>query len=786
MEQFIYTPFTETREEEKKDTRQIINQFLFHWPVFLMSLLMTIAIAIFYIKNSAPVYLVKSKLSIKDDKNKATADKDAALQQLNLSTSPKLAESEVEIIRSRPIVKTVVDELQLWTHYSMRTGLKTSDLYSNSPVKFKFLGDPAAITAFRFKVTLRDKDRYVATFEDDSEINASFNTTFESEFGKWQLVPTDKWKKYIGKTIQIKLQNPEKTVTDYQMNIGIFLNKTTPIVDLKIEEVDPKRGAKILNHLVAAYKRSNILDKNKETQSTLKFIDERLVSLKEELTDVEKDVEGYKSSIGLTDISSKSQFLLDNVQTNDKRLNEVNVQLNVINGVKDYLNSANKNETPPATIGIDDPGLVSLVSQLTKLQLERDRQLAITPESNPLFVPLNKQISSTKYALRENVSSIESSLKATKRQLLSFNSTFESGIKNMPGQERQYVSIKRQQGIKESLYIYLLQKREEIALSYASTLTDARTVEEAYYGLPQSRKKVPLAIAVLFGIAMPAILISARTKIRDKVMTKSDIEKLTAAPIICELMQEPSKKPLVVMNKGAFAIGEQIRALRTSIIRAYDRTGKVILFTSSVAKEGKSYVTSNIGVSLAILGKKTVILELDLRKPQIAKNFNLPETEQPGLADYLSGRAAIEDILSPSGLHPNLFLMRAGSIPANPSELLEGHRMEQLINALRIEFDNVLIDSPPLHLVTDAMILAPLCDMTMYMIRHNYTPKAELKFIDKIFRDNKLFNMNLVFNGVSMDSRFGYEIDYGYYKDRNNKPRWHAIFENFSSRLLLQ
>ncbi|WP_442590905.1 GumC family protein [Pedobacter sp. AW31-3R] len=785
MEQFIYTPFTETREEEKKDTRQVMNQYLFHWPVFIISLMVTMALAFVYIKHATPVYLVKAKLSIKDDKNKTATDKDAALQQLNISTSPKLAESEVEILRSRPIIKTIVEELQLWCTYSMRNGFRTADLYSSSPVKFKFLGDLADLKDFNFKITFMPAGRYLVTFEDDKEINASFSSTFESEFGKWQLIPTENLKKYAGKTISISLRNPEKTITAYQMNIGIFLNKTTPIVDLKIEDVEPKRGAKILNRLVAAYQRSNIIDKNKETQSTLKFIDERLDSLKMELTAVEKDVEGYKSSIGLTDISSKSQFLLNNVETNDKQLNEVNIQLNIINGLKRYLNSSNENETPPSTVGLEDPGLNNLATQLTKLQLERAKDLATTPESNPMFVSKNKQISSTKRAFSENIYSMESSLLATKRQLMSFNSKFESGIKDMPGQERQYVSIKRQQGIKESLYIYLLQKREEVALSYASTLTDARTVEEAYYGLPQSNKKMPLAIALVFGIAIPVVLISTRNTIRDKVMTKTDIEQVTSAPVICELIQESSKKPIVVLNKGAFAIGEQIRALRTSILRAYDRKGKVILFTSSIAKEGKSYVASNIGVSLAILGKKTVILELDLRKPQIAKNFNLPETVQPGLSDYLAGLASMEDILSPSGVHPNLYIMRAGRIPSNPSELLEGYKMEQLINALRIEFDNVLLDSPPLHLVTDAMILAPLCDMTMYMLRHNYTPKSELKFIDKIFRDHKLFNMHLVFNGVRMDSRFGYEINYGYYKDQEDTPAWHSLFGNFSSRLLL-
>src|SRR5690606_10710074 len=346
--------------------------------------------------------------------------------------------------------------------------------------------------------------------------------------------------------------------TAYQSKINTVINNKAPILDLSIKDEVPERGAEVLASLIDTYKRFNIIDKNKETESTLRFIDERLSSLTGELTAVEKDVEGYKSSVGLTDVSSKSQSFLDNVQVNDARLNEVNIQLNVIQGIEQYIRSETNPGTPPATIGITDPSLVNLVEQLSELQIKKDRLLAITPENNPLFIPINQQIVSLRNAIKENVGSIKTSLINTRNQLNQINSRFEAGIRSMPSQERQYISIKRQQAIKENLYVYLLQKREEVALSYASTLTDARTVEQPYYGDPESEKKVPIIIALLTGLLLPVGIISGRASLRRRVMTREDIAAVTAAQVACELMEDRNRKGIVVFSRTA--IGEQIRS----------------------------------------------------------------------------------------------------------------------------------------------------------------------------------------------------------------------------------
>lgn len=781
-EQFILTPYTEV-ESEKKDLREILNQYLYHWPLFVLSILIALGLAFLYIENKKPIYHVKAKLSIKDEKQ-SSSDKTAILQELNLSTAPKLVESEVEILKSRPIISRIVKDLKLWVTYRERINYTYNDLYVATPVKFILLNPSKKLKEQNIEITIKSKDDYLINKSDGEVVRASFKDIITSDFGKWKLTPTSTLNGYIGKTISIYFENPESTISEYQSRISADLNKTAPIIEIKIDEEVPERGVDVLNNLIAVYKNFNVADKNKETQNTLKFIDARLALLTGELTEVEKDVEGYKSSIGLTDISSQSRVYLENAQTNDGKMNEVNVQLNVIEAIEAYVNSPNNAGNVPATIGITDPGLVNLVEQLTKLQIQRDKLLSITPENNPIFAPLNRQIGSTKVAIKESIRNIKSSLFVTRKQLQRFNSNVESSIKNIPGQERKYVSIKRQQSIKESLYIYLLQKREEVALSYASILTDARTVEGAYYEEPLSRKEYPLTIALILGLLIPAGLISGRQALRNRVLTRKEIEKAVGCPIICELVQENSGAPLVVLNRNANAIGEQFRALRTNLLHLYKKQerGKVMLFTSSIAGEGKSYIASNISASLAISGKKTIILELDLRKPKITKVFNL-QASRPGLSELLSGKASKEDVIQSSGIHPNLFVMSSGSIPDNPTELLESERMELLINELRLEFDNVLIDSPPLRLVADAMILAKMTDVTLYVIRQGHTGKSDLKFIRQVHEEQKLPNINLIFNGIQSGRYgYGYNYDYSYYDAKSKGERRILSVSNIISR----
>jgi tyrosine-protein kinase Etk/Wzc len=782
-EKIIYLPSSPTEELEEKNFRSIISRYLYHWPMFLISLALAFGLAFVYIQSLKTVHQVTAKITIKDEESQAS-EKDAALQQLNISSQPKLIESEIEIIRSRPMIGKLVNDLDLWVSYVEPGRFKDVDLFDASPVKFKMLKSANTRRNTEYTVTILSSERFSFREDEGKNLTANFGSAVNTALGTWKLNLQPNSEQWIGKEIKLRLRNPEDVITGYQSAIGTVINKSAPIIDLKIVDEVPQRGELVLNRLIEDYKKFNINEKNKETESTLRFIDQRLALLTGELTSAEKDVEGYKSSIGLTDISSKSQYYLQNVQMNDTKLSEVDLQLNAISEIEKYSNSKDAGNVP-ATIGMADPGLVSLVSELSKLQLQKDRLLAITPAGNPIFNTLDEQIKSTKHALRQNIQSIKTSLTSTRRQLAKVGNKIEGSIKSIPGQERQYVSIKRQQGTKETLYLYLLQKREEVAMSYASTLTDVHTVESAFSRPLPSKKPMIYSFAFIAGLLLPVGFIFARQTLRNKVLTTKEIEKATRVQVISEIVNEQGVVPIVIANsRNSSPIGEQFRALRTNLsqINNNQEKGKVILFTSSISGEGKSFVSSNIAVSLALSGRKTIILELDLRKPKLTKIFNL-STTGPGLGDLLNGEATKEEVIQQTSQHANLHAMRAGGVVDNPSELLESKHMVDLIETLRDEYDTILIDSPPLRLVTDAMILAPLSDMTMYLIRQGYTGKEELEFIKQLEDENMLPNLRLIFNGLENDRYgYGYNYDNSYYTGTpatDAKNRMQNFFKRF-------
>ncbi|MCC8408170.1 polysaccharide biosynthesis tyrosine autokinase [Mucilaginibacter sp. UR6-1] len=767
---FLTTAGVDNGDDSSKDLRGLFAKYLHSWPYFVACLLVAFGAAYIHVRNTKPVYDVKAKLAIKDDKS-ASAEQQA-LEKIDLAGQPKDIESELEVIRSRPLIRQVVDDLQLWTNYKAAESYSDDDIYATTPVRLNLLATKNGPAYQSVTIQIKDAGSFMLINGDEESGPYKFNTTLKSGFGKWSLSATPYITDYIGKKISINTQSPEDVVTYYQNVVLVSLNKDAPIIEMELEDGVPERGKAFLNQLIKVYKLSSIEDKKRATQSTLKFIDVRLSSLSGELTSVEKDVEGFKSSRGLTDISSKSKFYLDNVQSNDTRLSEVNVQLNVINGIERYVNSTNNEGSVPATLGISDPGLISFVDQLSKLQLQRDRLLATTPEQNPIFEPINRQINATKAAIKENIKGIKSSLVSVQRELQQNNSGFEASIKNIPGQERQYISIKRQQSIKENLYIYLLQKKEEVSLSYASTLTGIHTVEEPYYISPKSKKQVPYVLAFLMGLGIPAAFIYGRDMIKNKVVSRAEIEKALTAPVIAEINQEKASKGIVMFDKKGYVIAEQFRVLRTNLqMLLQNKTGRVIMCTSSVGGEGKSFVTSNMAAVLAATNRRVVVLELDMRRPKLTETLKF-DAGKPGLSNYFKGEATLEQIVQVSPVHKNIMVIGAGVIPENPSELLIGDELDILIHNLRKEYDDILIDTPPLHLVTDASILARVCDATLYLIKQGYTDKSELKFIKQVINEDQLPNLNIVFNGIQRTKYgYGYNYDDSYYINTKHKKR---------------
>ncbi|MVN22049.1 GumC family protein [Mucilaginibacter arboris] len=779
-----FTTFTiPEKKAQATDIKSAFNRYLYHWPLFILGLIIAMAGLFFYLKIAKPVYEIKASLQIKDEKK--TPDQQLALEKLDLVNNAKIIENEIEVLKSKQLIGQVVQDLKLWVSYQKKEGfLAEQDLYKSTPIIFNLLESNGNFNNKKFNIVIKDKNSFYLQLSNGKLKELSFKDHFTNSFGTWKLEPTATLPQYQGETIVITLTDPDNTALQYQKAIDVSLsNKLATTLALSLNDAVPQRGKDILNRLIYNYNLSGKTEKNRETKSTLDFIDQRLSSLSSELAQAEKEIEDFKSSRGLTDISSDSKISLENMQANDTRLNEVNVQLSVIDGIENYINSSKNTGRAPATLGITDPALTVMIGKLSELQLQHDKLLATTPETNPDFEAINNQIQTTRNAIRESVRNIRASLLSSRQKLQGFNAKFESSIKGIPTQEREYVSMKRQQEIKENLYTYLLQKREEVAVSYASTIADDRIVDYAYSTPAKSNQSLAFAAALALGLGLPAGLIYARNSLSNKITSLQEIKDQVTVPVIAELPFEASKNPIVI-NSGATAISEQFRALRTKMHYLYGEkeSGRVTLLTSSIPSEGKSFVSSNLALALAYSGRKTIVLELDLRKPQLTKTFNL-FGNRPGITDYILGKADLSAIIQASGLDQNLDLIGSGINTNNPSELLERKQLKDLILSLQNIYDDIIIDSPPVHLVPDAMILSRLTDQTLYMVRQGFTEKSELNFIKELNDQKQLTNLNLIFNGIErIKYGYGYKFNNKYYSQGKKSKIYNSMFSNFFNR----
>lgn len=781
---------TFTVPENKGRTSSLIHtiaQYLYHWPLFIVVITFSFTLAYLYVRRLKPIYEVKAMLLIQDEKK--TPDQQSALQELNLSSSHKIIENEIEILKSKELISRVVNELDLSIIYLMKDKFNTVDLYKVAPIKFILLKPVVGFEQEEINIIIKDENTFMLVMADGTEKEFPFNRIFRNNFGTWKLSPENDIGAYRGKEIKILVADAEQTALSYQQRIDAgLLNKLATAVVLTTSDEVPQRGKDVLNQLISNYNEADKMQKNQETQSTIDFIDQRLSSLRGELTAAEKGIAGFKSSRGLTDIGADSKISLENMQANDTRINEVNVQISIIEGIEKYLGSDQNSGKVPSALGINDLALSGLIDKLSQLQLQRDKLLATTPENNPYFDPLNRQIQSTRAAIKENVSNIKSSLFSTRDKLQSYNSRFESSIRNMPTQEREYISIKRQQASKENVYTYLLQKREEVSVSYASSLSNEHIIDAAYAVPARGFKKmVTYAGALFLGFGFPAGLIFIRNMIKERIIDLREINDVIDIPVIGQIELSDNKNPIAINDTNISAISEQIRALRTKLYHLYQQksSGRVTLVTSSVSGEGKSFVSSNLAVAMAVSGRKTLIIELDMRKPKITSIFSLSKGHA-GISDFLSRKISEKDVIQQHQSIHSLYFISSGSAVNNPSELLETENLVNLISSLRNTYDDIIIDSPPVHLVPDGIILSRLSDVTLYVIRQGFTERTELSFIKELYDQKQLSNLRFVFNGISkVKYGYGYHYNYGYYNQgKKNKPL-NFLFSNFSNRFIL-
>ena len=764
--------------------KYFLSRCVYHWPLFLIGVLITTGIAYYSLKKQKPLFESDAKVLVNDGKS---AGANTALEKLNVGEVSKGIDNEIEILRSRPLVLEAVKDLNLWIQYQEIGKYYQKDVYSTAPVRFKIINKTKPVGNLYFDIIVLADNHFVLLKSDGSTLNTFFNTVLKNSFGEWMLTATKFTPDYIGKKIRINLSNPDVVASAYQNNVKVLASSTgSNLLNLSVSDEVPERGKNFLKALIDNYIVKTKENKNLAQANSLRFLNKRIAETTQELNDAERKTAGYKSSNQFTDISAKGGAYLGNVQNNDAKLAELKIQLDILSSIENFVNSSRNDNNVPVTTGITDGTLAGLVNQLSIVLQQRNKLLATTPESNPIFEPINKQIKSIKDAIKEALRGVRSSLMITKRELESNNSRFESSFKEVPAQEKEFVGLTRQKTLKEDQYLYLSQQRETIALNYASTLSDVQIVDAPHEaGMTPSKAPLVLTTAFILGLLLPAGFVYGRTALKNQIIDKREIESSTKVPVISEINYEESNSLKSITGRNGNIFGEQIRELRTKLLHLHQNKakGRVTLFTSSTSAEGKSFIASSLGLAIAASGRKTVILELDLRKPKISQNYGL-SPEHLGISDYLSGKVTdLQKILQPSLIRPELYIIGAGTIPENPSELLENYRMQGMLDELKTQFDDILLDTPPIHLVTDAMIVADLSEVTLYIIRQGYTSKEELDFIKRISKERRLPKLNIVFNGVQ-NQKYGngYHYDNSYYTQNVEKKSLKSKFKDFFSR----
>ncbi len=757
-----------TVAQKENFSQMLVSKFLPYWPLFIIFAILSVAGAFVYLRYATPIYEASATLIIKDEKK---GNEDSKLtESLDMISSKKIVENEIEVIQSRTLMDNVVKKYHLYAPVFDQGKVKAVSAYTTSPVTVVAL-TPDSLKG-QDKIEL-DYDKKSRTVTLNKKYKCSMNEFLNTPYGILKFIP-NKYQSpgYEHKQLYFSLVDPKVAAMRILPNLNVApSSKLSTVVNLGYRDEIPERGEDILNGLIQAYEESAILDKNLLARNTLKFVEERLNIVAADLAAIEQKVQQYKSGKSAVDISTQGQLYLQNVSTNDQKLSEVNMQLSVLDQVEKFVANKNNGEgIVPSTLGVSDPMLSGLIDKLYSSELEYEKLKTTVGENNPKLVSLKDQISKIRPNILENIQSQRQSLTAAKSNLNVTNSNYNSILNTVPQKERQLLDISREQNIKSSIYSFLLQKKEESALSYASTVSNSRVVDTAQAGaFPVSpNKKLIYLVALAIAMALWVAVITLKEAFTGKILYRREIEALTAIPIIGEVAFEKSKNPIVIQAGKRSFIVEEFRKLRTSLsFLGIDATHKKILVTSNISGEGKSFIASNLAVSIALTGKKVVLVDLDLNMPTQSKIFGVHQ--ELGVTDFLQGKKYPEDIIKPLEGHENLFFISGGELPENPSELLLNGKISELIEYLDNSFDMVIIDTSPIVLITDAYILSEMCDATLYVMRHGYTPKLLVKRVDENLEINPIHNPAIVFNGVKTRGLFRNNYGYGYNYVYGNK-----------------
>lgn len=777
-------------QEESVNLRALLTKYFIYWPWFIASVIVCFGCSLLYLRFQTPIYNTTAAVLIKetDPRSKAMTQANgavAALQDISGFSMTSNFDNEVEILKSRTLIKKVVSELGLYIQHSKdQTFGYDTPLYRNSPVKVYITPEEAEKLqgAAKLKLTYTPEGKLNLTAKymlnlEEAEITANFDSlpaVLPTPIGVFSFTHNDSTKLEKPIKLNVWIASPTAVAQSYAQNLAVSpTSKTTTIAQLSLKNSHKQRAVDFINRLVAIYNQDANDEKNEVAEKTAEFIEERIGIINAELGAAENQLATFKQQAGLTDLSSDAQLALQESSKYEQLRVENATQIQLVEFLKTYINKEeNANEVLPANVGLKDQNLSTVIEQYNTMIIERKRLLRTSSESNPAIINMNTGIEAMRRSVQTTVESVLKGLYITKADIDKQTSKFEARINKAPQQEKEFLTIARQQEIKAALYTMLLQKREENAITLASTATNGRIIEEALSGSsPIAPKKMIIALAALIiGIGIPVGLIFLRDLLKYKIENREDVQKITHAPILGELPRCNVKTTgsIVIQENKNNLMEECFRGLRTNLLFMLEKGQQVILFSSTQPGEGKSFVAGNTATSLAFLGKKVLIMGMDIRKPGLNKVFRL-SNRAVGITNYLSDPEHVNllDMIQHSDISQNLDILPGGPVPPNPTELVAREHLDHAIEELKKHYDYIILDTAPIAMIADTTIIGRVADMCVYVCRADVTPKEGFEYINVLQKEKKFSKIATVINDIDMSKRkhsygYGYGKKYGY------------------------
>lgn len=773
----------------KLSIKDLFYKYARFLPLFILSVAVALLVAWIYLRYATRIYSAGGTMLINEQQASRSDDKvEDIIAGTNRSQN---IQNEIEVLKSRPLMMRVAKKLKLQFSYTAIGKVIDLNVYKRAP----FLIEAFELTDSSRSFSLEVKFINGQQFRLDKEPAVfTLGQVFKNQHGVFRLVQNGT--AAPGKEYSVTWQPVEVVAGGLVGGLSVLPKiQGTGILTISIQSTNAQMAADIVNSLMVEYDSMTVEQNNFSTDQMLGFIDGRLAILNRELDTVQLRLLEYQQKNNLMNVELQSTGYFVKITEADRIINEQQMKMDVADMVDEYLKDKSNQYTRvtvPSSLGIEDATLNELVSGYNKAQLERQTLLdANVPPDNPAVKQAEGQVEKIRQSVLENLENIKLAYQAAINTLKRRSMTEQSELQVLPYKLKEYVELQRQVNTKLALYSLLEGKREEAAISRAATLSNSKVIEKAGVSRNPIKpdSKTIRILAVLIGLGLPAIIIFIGEMLNDKITTRYDIEKITQTPILGEIGHSFSDNALIVNKTSRSMVSEQFRIIRSNLQYILHKEKAVILVTSSFSGEGKSFISTNMGAVLALTGKKTIIVEFDIRKPKVLAGLNI--ARRPGITNFLLGKAQLEELITPVPDQENLFVLACGPIPPNPSEMLLDQKVTELFSLLREQFDVIIIDTAPVGMVSDALTLSKFADCTLYLVRQGHTFKKQIGLIDELYRENKLPKVSVIINDVKLKpgygyygyGRYGYGYGYGYgsYYEEERPPR--SFFEKFLDRL---